>query len=257
MGTGCCMKMNSQRIIPIEQTNEEKERAFEDLKAFYKSNKSSMNQKLKLIFKEICKTGRCESEIVNLNFVDFQKARAEYLQQIIPFFQNLKVLKLWKSRLKSEGLKVISYELGRLLSLEILSLEDNSIGPDGSMYLSEALTKLKNLKELWLQINNIGIIGAAYIADAIPKLKSLEKLGIDENRIENNGAIKVVSSVKKLKNMKILGLGYNLLNDETCFNIIAILNSVGLEKIIFSGNNINEQSASKMKIQMPRTLILF
>ncbi|OMJ81557.1 hypothetical protein SteCoe_17967 [Stentor coeruleus] len=257
MGAGCCMKFNSQRIIQQGQTNEEKERAFEDLKVFYKSNKSSMNQKLKLIFKEICKTGRCESEVVNLNFVDFQKARAEYLQQIIPFFQNLKVLKLWKSRLKCEGLKVISYELGGLVSLEILSLEDNSLGSDGSMYLAEALTKLKNLKELWLQINNIGIIGAAYIADSLPKLKNLEKLGIDENRIENKGAIKVASSVKKLKNMKILGLGYNLLNDETCLNIITILNTVGLEKLIFSGNNVSEQSGSKMKVHMPKTLIIF
>lgn len=257
MGAGCCMKMESKKLVVVEKTKEEKERAFADFQLYYKTNKSFMHQKIKPIFKQICKTGKYESDIINLNFVNFQKARAEFLLQLLPYFHNLRVLKLWKSSLGSEGMKTIAYDLGFLESLEVLSLEDNSLGPDGSMYLAGALEKLKKLKELWLHINDIGMIGAACIADAIGGLKDLERLGLDENQMENKGALKIVTCAKELKNLKMLGLGYNMLTQDACLNIVALLGMLPLEKLILSGNNINEESHSSMITLLPRTLIIF
>ncbi|OMJ79088.1 hypothetical protein SteCoe_20947 [Stentor coeruleus] len=257
MGVGCCTKMDSRKQVVVQKTREEQERAFADFQLYYKTNKSFMHQKIKPIFKQVCKTGKYDSEIINLNFVNFQKARAEFLLQLIPFLQNIKVLKLWKSSLGSEGMKMISHDLGGLINLEILSLEDNSLGPDGCMHLAGALEKMKNLRELWLHINDIGMIGASCIADAVTGLKDLERLGMDENSMENKGALKVVTSVKDLKNLKMLGLGYNMLTEDACLNIVVLLGTLPLEKLILSGNNINEEIHSRMISLLPRTLIIF
>ena len=252
------MKMDtSKAIMLIQKTREEQEKAFNDFKLYYKSNKTFMHQKIRPIFKQICKVGHYELDVVNLNFVSFQKNRIEFLTYLMPYFKHLKVLKLWKSCIGNEGMKAIAKELGNLSNLEILSLEDNSLGADGCMYLTSSLEKLKLLRELWLHINDIGSVGAICLASVIGGLKDLERLGLDENTLENDGALKLISVLKNLKKVKMLGLGYNMISEDACLNIAVMLADLPLEKLILSGNNISEGSHSRFITLLPRTLIIF
>jgi len=167
----------------LVQNNQMEESKVESryLMTYYEMNKSYMNQKVQGIFNEINSKGKLERIIIDLNFVNFEKNRLEYLIRLFPYFRGIKVLKLWKSGLGCEGIKGIYKDLEHLDLLEILSFEDNDIGPIGTMYLASALESLHKLKELWLHINNIGPDGASSIASVLQHLKDLTLLGLDEN----------------------------------------------------------------------------
>jgi Ran GTPase-activating protein (RanGAP) involved in mRNA processing and transport len=250
--------MKATKTIPlIQKTKADPRRELEEVKLYFDSNKSSIHRKLHPIYEEILSTGQYKSETANLNFVNLQKTKSGMLQQVMPYFQSVKILKLWKSSLGSEGLKTISQELSSMALLEVLSLEDNSIGPDGCMYLSISLRKLINLRELWLHINEIGPVGASCLADVLGNLKNLEKLNLDENAMENKGTLKLVSKLKTMKTIKTLGLAFNGLSEDAVLNIAVILGSLSLEKLVLTGNSISEDSHSRILTLLPRTLIIF
>lgn len=242
MGTGCCIKLDPKNNNLLIREKFEKANALKDLTVYYKANKGFMNQKVRVIFKQICTTGKYESDLLNMSFVSFSKNRAEYLLQLLPYLANIRVLKLWKAGLGSEGIKIISRDLGTLHKLEVLSLEDNSIGADGCMYLASSLEKLRKLRELWLHINDVGPTGASCISDVLSSLTLLEKLGLDENAIENKGAVKIMNSLKELKKLKVLGLGYNSITQEVCLSVVRTLSCIKFEKIILSGNGITRRN---------------
>jgi Ran GTPase-activating protein (RanGAP) involved in mRNA processing and transport len=257
MGTGCCIKIDQKNNSKcIQQQELKKDQALRDLTFYYKANKSYMNQKVKLIYKQICKTGIYDLELINLSFVSFSKSRSEHLLQILPYFENVKILKLWKSGLGSEGIKIISQELENLKFLEILSMEDNSIGPNGAMYLASAIAKMIKLRELWLHINDIGATGASSIADVLINFPDLERLGLDENSIEDKGAFKIINSIKSLKKLKLLSLGYNSITPDSALELVKTLSHMPLEKLVLSGNNISEATENSLKLLMQDTLII-
>lgn len=257
MGAICCIQMNSTKRMIVQQSKEDQEKALIKFKAYYKNNKPFMHQKIRAIFKQISLTGKYEPSIVKLNFVSFLNVRVEFFTTLIPFALNLTTLKLWKTCLGSEGMKAIANDLGTLSKLEILSLEDNSIGAEGCIYLSEALKNLKKLRELWLHINDIGVVGATSLSTVIGGLKELERLELDENNIEDSGATRLVSVIEHMKNIKMLGLGYNMMTQDTCLKIAAKFTNLPLEKLIFTGNPISEESQSQFFKLLPKVLIIF
>lgn len=252
-----CTQMSTKKVTIIQKTTETKTQTHEELKNFYDSKKSAIHKKLLPFYEEVIKTGQCRSEIVNLNFIKFQKSNSEHLLNLFPYFQSIKVLKLWKTFLGSEGMKSIYSDLANFKHLEVLSLEDNSIGPDGCMYLSIALKRLENLKELWLHINDIGPSGASCLAKEIKHLDKLEKLNLDENSMENKSALKLVNAIKGFKHLKLLGLAYNKLSGDAILNIAVILGLLPLEKLTLTGNELDEGCHSRIMTLLPRTLVTF
>jgi Ran GTPase-activating protein (RanGAP) involved in mRNA processing and transport len=255
MGTGICMKTKYPKIN-VEKTKEEKAQNFQDIKTFYDLNKSTLPKKILTLYEEILKTQNVSQELVNLNFVNLQKSSPICLQVILPYFFNVKILKLWKCCLGSAGMKTISLELSELKKLEILSLEDNNLGCDGVCYLAGAFKKLTSLKELWLHINDIGPSGGICLSNSLKHLKNLEKLTLDENSIENKAALKIISSLKTLKNFKELGLGYNCISEDAILNLVVDLASHPLSKLTLCGNNISEESHSRILNILPKTLVI-
>ena len=257
MGSTCMRMTTSKRVTIIQKTKADPLRELEEVKLYYNSNKTSIHRKLYPIYDEIIKTGQYKSDSANLNFVNLQKTKSTMLHQVMPYFQSIKILKLWKSSLGCEGLKTISLELAGLSFLEVLSLEDNSIGPEGSMYLSIALRKLTNLRELWLHINEIGPVGAGYVADAVGNLGKLEKLNLDENSMENKGTLKIAAALKKGKHLKVLGLGFNGLSEDAVLNVAVMLAPLPLEKIVLTGNSVSEEAHLRLITLLPSALIIF
>jgi Ran GTPase-activating protein (RanGAP) involved in mRNA processing and transport len=258
MGVGCCIRIDAEKQRILELISQEKQkRQLEELRSFYHMNKQYMNSKIRVIFKEIYKNGSYSNETINFNFVNFQKSRSDHLFQLMPYFQNIKVLRLWKTCLGSEGIKMISKDLSHMHHLEVLSLEDNSLGEEGCMHLSIPLKNLRNLIELWLHINEIGAVGAFCIAEVLLNLKNLQKLGLDENNMENKGSLKVAMALCNLKQLKMLGIGYNLITEDALLNIAQLICDLNLEKLIVSGNTIREEMHGTLMNLLPRTLIIF
>lgn len=258
MGVSCCMRIDSEKVRRIAlRTQEEHKRQMEDLKAYYKENKVYMNAKIKAAYKTIWKTGKYDSEALNLNFVNLQKTRIEYLQVLMPYLHSIKVLKLWKCFLTCEGIKSLSNDFRYLTYLEVLSLEDNSIGSEGCISLCAPLRELKFIRELWLHINDIGSIGAFYLADTLGTMKNLQKLGLDENNMGNQGTLKLVTVAKNLKSLKEVGIGYNLLDDDALLMIAEIFSVNELHKLILSGNEMSPEIHDRILILLPKTVVIF
>lgn len=252
------MRIDSEKMRRIAlRTQEEHKRQMEDLKNYYKENKVYMNAKIKVAYKTIWKTGKYESEALNLNFVNLQKTRIEYLQVLMPYLQGIKVLKLWKCFLTSESIKSLSNDFRYLTYLEVLSLEDNSIGSEGCISLCAPLRELKYIRELWLHINDIGSVGAFYLADTLGCMKNLQKLGLDENNMGNQGSLKLVNAAKNLKSLKEVGIGYNLIDEEALLMIAEIFTLNDLHKLILSGNNLGPEAHERILILLPKTTVVF
>jgi Ran GTPase-activating protein (RanGAP) involved in mRNA processing and transport len=260
MGAGCCIRLdptnNNIQLQQLKLQNEKKEQRLRDLVLYYKANKSFMHQKIRIIYKQILKTEHFESSILNLNFVNMSASKADSLLQIIPFLENLTVLKLWKAGLGSEGMQKISKELGTLYKLEVLSLEDNSIFAQGATFLASGIRKLLHIRELWLHINDIGVAGAESLSYALQGFHELERLGLDENAMENKGAVRIIEAIKGHMNMKTIGLGYNSLWPGTCLWIAKEISHIALEKVVLSGNDVNSEIEAEIKSILPATQII-
>lgn len=254
MGVYCCGGIKYNRLVQNSQ-KEESEANSGYLMTYYEMNKNYMNQKVKVIFKEINAKGKYERTTVDLNFVNFEKNRLEYLIRLFPYFKGIKVLKLWKSGLGCEGIKAIYKDLEHLNLLEILSFEDNDIGPIGAMYLASTLENLCKLKELWLHVNNIGPDGASSIASVLEHLKDLTSLGLDDNLIERTGALKIVSALQHHQ-IKQLNLGYNAISNEACQSLGKILRHSDIDLLIISGNFATDTTLSLLSTLLPKTKII-
>ena len=257
MGVACCAKLVVNKNPSLQR--EEAERPLSQiirLASFYNVNKNFMSSKLRILFKKIAKSLKFDDTVVNLSFVNFRSRRIGQLLEILPLFTNIQNLSLWKCGLGGSGIKVIKEGLSNLRKLLVISLADNGIDSEGAMHLAYALQHLTKLKELWLHINDIGPTGAIYLTDILVNLEELEKLGIDENFIENAGSLKIAEALKASRKLKYLGLGYNNISQEVCLEILEKLKCVPLEKIVLSGNDINESAYDVIKEIVPNTEVI-
>ena len=257
MGITCCAKLVIKESPSFEREPAEiASTHIVRLSSFYHENKNFMGTKLRKLFKDISKTQEFNGNDVNLSFVNFGRAKIDQLVELLPYFTHIQHLSLWKCDLGGSSIKGIKEGLSHLQNLLILSLADNGMNSEGIMHLADALQHLRKLRELWLHINDIGPTGAVYLTDILVNLEELEKLGIDENFIENAGSLKIAEALKASRKLKYLGLGYNNISQEVCLEILEKLKCVPLEKIVLSGNDINESAYDVIKEIVPNTEVI-
>ena len=257
MGVNCCTKMVINKTPSLKKQKTDKSSLlFRRLVSYYNTNREYMNSKLLNLFSQIVTNLDFERRDVNLSFVNLRNNRVRQLVEILPYFRSIQYLSLWKSGLGRSGISAIQCGLSNLTELAVLILSDNEIDSEGTIYLARALRNLVKLKELWLDINDIGPVGAVFLADALVTLEKLEKIGIDENSIEGSGGLKIVRAIKVNHKVNHIGLGYNNISQEACFAILEELKGLPLEKVILSGNIINQSSYRVMKDLIPNAEII-
>lgn len=227
MGTACsiCMRSNDS-YKPKNQLSDLKllephslKLPREDLPAYLSSHQSSMPSKLLVLFAKVLDGSASQESCVDLRFAHLHPSGLLHLTKILPFFENLQVLKLWKTSLGPEGLTILKDVIPRF-RLEVLSLEDNHLGPQGAFILVGLFVRLKTLRELWLQINGIGHEGAQAMAEDLHLLRKLEVLALDENDICDEGANAVAMALASLPALQTLSLSQNFLTKECVRDII-------------------------------------
>ena len=190
-----------------------------DLPAYLASHQTSMPSKLLQLFAKVQDETAGQETAIDLRFTNLHTRGLMHFTKILPFFTNLKVLRLWKTGLGPEGLTTLK-ELIPLFRLEVLSLEDNHLGPQGAFILVSMFTHLKTLRELWLQINSIGHEGAAAMAEDLHMLRNLESLALDENDLCDSGAKPIMLAVASLPSLQSLSLSHNFLTKDCVREII-------------------------------------
>lgn len=191
----------------------------EDLPAYLSSHQASMPSKLLVLFAKVLDGSASQESCVDLRFSHLHSSGLLHLTKILPFFENMQVLKLWKTSLGPEGLSQLKDVIPRF-RLEVLSLEDNHLGPQGAYILVGLFARLKTLRELWLQINGIGHEGAQAMAEDLHVLRKLEVLAMDENEICDNGANAIVRTFASLPVLQTVSLSQNFITKECIRDII-------------------------------------
>lgn len=218
-----------------------------DLPSYLTSHQASMPSKLLVLFAKVLDDSASTESTVDLRFTHLKSNSLLHFTKILPFFENLKVLKLWKTSLGPEGLSALK-ELIPRFRLEVLSLEDNHLGPQGAFILIGLFARLKTLRELWLQINSIGREGALAMAEDLHLLRRLELLAMDENDIGDEGANALARTFASLPELHTVSLNQNFLTKGCIRDIIQRIRTLPRAvKVNLKGNLKDEELGDLLK----------
>lgn len=217
-----------------------KDPSISELQRFYEEESQYMNRKVKGYFEEVLAGNAPTTTEVNIKFINLGEEGSMHLIKVLPYFSNLKSLRLWKTKLGIEGAKLLSGVLGKLSQLEILSLEDNELKTEGTSYIAQALVSLPLISELYLHVNKMGYEGVVALKESFIYKTNLKVLTMDENYILKPGLVDLLASLcKTLNKLTLLGLSFNQLGDEGVRELLRYLPEMpNLKKLTLSGNNL-------------------
>lgn len=255
MGTSCsiCLcakeasrpKTNLNELKLLDQHSMKLPRG--DMQAYLTSHQASIPSKLLALFVKVLDDSAFSESTVDLRFTHLHASSLQHFTKILPYFENLKVLKLWKTSLGPEGLSCLK-DLIPKFRLEVLSLEDNHLGPQGAFILIGLFARLKTLRELWLQINSIGHEGAQAMAEDLHLLRKLEILAMDENDICDEGANALALTFASLPVLHTVSLSQNFLTKGCVRDIIQRVRAIPrIAKVNLKGNLKEEDLGDLLK----------
>lgn len=240
MGACAGKKENKQAVQPAPKLFKQGDE-LTDLQRLFEEESSFMNRKVKGYF-EIALAGKAATTSeINMKFLNLGETGALHLTKVLPFYTNLKSLRLWKTKLGIEGAKLLSSALPAVSKLEVLSLEDNELKTEGTSYIAQALPSLPLLTELYLHVNKMGQEGVIALSKPLTILTNLQVLTLDENQIGKSGLLVLLSALSKgFTQLTLLGLAFNQLGDEGVRELMDCLPRMSkLKKLTLSGNNLS------------------
>ena len=260
MGT-CSSKRRSQSVITPKFTSSTY-RTFskssvirgdlEKVKEAYAQWELRMHKRVRDSYRAVMNEEVTGATDLNLKFTPLDSDGAMLLCLILPFYESLISLRLWKTRLGPAGCLHLSKALACLPQLVLLSIEDNAIGPAGIKSLSVGLRSVPGLEEFFLHANNIQQEGCLSLSALVSDLPRLRNLTVDENNIGDQGAIGLLRALSGGgSELKLLGLGYNKLTERTAREMVLALAKMRmLRKVTFGGAGVGE----KCKLELQNTL---
>lgn len=224
----------------------------EQVKEVYAQWELRMHRRVRECYRAVINEEVAERTDLSLKFAPLDKEGAQHFCMLLPFYDSLLSLRLWKTQLGPTGCVHLSKALSSLPQLRLLSIEDNAIGPAGMKSLSQGLRAVPGLEELFLHANSLKPEGGEALAVLVPDLPRLRTLTVDENSLEDQAAIDLVRALGLARTgLKLLGLGYNKLTDRTAREMVLALQKLRtLRKVTFGGANVDKG----LKLELQNTL---
>jgi len=224
----------------------------EKVKEVYAQWETSIHRRMRECYRAVINQEVAAVMDLDLKFVPLDRVGAEHLCLLLPFYDSLVSLRLWKTRLGPNGCMHLSKALFSLPQLRTLSIEDNAIGPTGMQSLSQGLRAVPNLEELYLHANGLQPEGGRVLAALVSYLPRLRSLTVDENGIKDEAAIALIRALSLEKTeLRLLGLGYNELTERTAKEMLGTLLKMGtLRKVTFGGASVGKE----LKLELQNTL---
>ncbi|MBS0290824.1 MAG: hypothetical protein JSS07_12415 [Proteobacteria bacterium] len=177
------------------------------------------------------------------NFITTSK-----LNQLIPFFENMEVEKLFLdiNHIDSEG-GISLAKILKLTKFKALSLSLNELGSGCAKMLGQGVRD-SVIDSLCLRYNNLGFFGAIELMKALsgPTKSSLLNLDLGGNKLGSFGLYRLGQWVNKTQ-IRTLDLSDNNLGTQGFLELLQGLNgNTLLEKLIVTENNIGNDSAPKI-----------
>lgn len=219
------------------------------VKEIYTHQEFHMHKRVRACFQAVINEEVATTADLNLKFTPLDGDGAQHVSLILPFYESLLSLRLWKTHLGTPGCACLAKALQALPQLQLLSLEDNLIDAPGIRALSQGLKSLIDLQELYLHDNRLKPEGGLILSTLLPHFPKLRTLTVDENGLEDASTIEILHSICKTElPIKLLGLGYNKLTETTANELFRSLGLVTtLKKITFGGTKMGANA--KMELQ--------
>lgn len=151
---------------------------------------------------------------------------------------------LYRNRLCSEGIKLITKVLQNNFFLEKIDLSSNSIKNEGLKYIVNGLTSNLNLQSLIIPNNEINEKGVLYLESKLQTCK-LRHLNISCNPIGNNGIISLGNCIGGIKLSEISSLNFSecaVTFDAFCTFIKKISKNQKIQTLIANRNNLSSEN---------------
>jgi len=223
------------------------------LRETFELSEARMHKRLRECYRAVLGQEVGKVTDLNLKFTPLDLEGARHLATVLPFYNSLLSLRLWKTRIGPTGCPLLSQALSSLPQLRLLSIEDNAIGPTGISALSQGLRSIPGLEEFFLHANSLQPEGGRALATLIPYLPRLRNLTVDENSIEDQAAIQLIRVLcEGVEELRLLGLGYNRLTERTAREMMGRLHKMKqLRKVTFRGAAISEGLKLELSSSLP------
>lgn len=258
---GTCGGKKKLQVATEKSTSQETggRNTLSDLRKLYDEENHYMNRKVKSYY-EVALSGDTSTTLdINMKFINLGESGAMHLSKVLPFFINLKSLRLWKTKLGVDGAKLLATALPKMKQLEVLSLEDNEIKAEGVSYIAKTLPALPVLHELYLHVNKMGQEGISALSTTFSSKTDLRVLTVDENQISKNGlGILLASLTQTRKTITLLGLAFNMLGNDGARLLFPVIKEMPeLKKLTLAGNNLSPEVEEELKAMAPNVDFLF
>lgn len=252
---GSCVAKKSQldTISPRQQIS------LEALQQYFEDSRVDMNAKLHPYFqKALDKRSKGEAELA-IKFIQLGGTQSEHLARVLPFYSNLKSLRLWKTRLGVEGARTLAPALTALRHLEMLSLEDNQLQTEGVQLLAVSLKQLSRLQSLILHVNQINSEGGKALAAVCSSHTKLQELLLSENYLGAVGMAALAAGLLACAgSLRVLELAHNSLQQQGGQHLLQVLPRLPvLEKVVLTGNQLGEVLEREMFHKAPTVHFYF
>jgi len=254
MGT-CVSKKTTQldTITPRGQLR------LDELRQYFEASQNDISSKLLPYYQKALGKG-CKGEFeVAIKFVPLSRVQSEHLAHVLPFYSNLKSLRLWKTQLGVEGAKALAPALAALKQLEILSLEDNQLQTEGLQALASSITLLTKLQTLVLHVNQINSEGGKTLASLCSSNHKLQELLLSENQLGPAGMGALVEGLLSCAgSLRALEVAHNSLQRQGAQHLLHVLPRLPvLEKVVLTGNQLGEDMERELFVKAPTVHFYF
>lgn len=247
---GTCVSKKTTQLDTISPRGQVR---LDELRQYFEVSQNDISPKLLPYFqKALNKDCKGESEVA-IKFVPLGSGQSEHLAHVLPFYSNLKSLRLWKTQLGVEGAKALAPALAALRQLETLSLEDNRLQTEGLQALAVSLKLLSKLQSLVLHVNQINPEGGKTLASLCSSHNKLQELLLSENQLGSAGMSALVEGLLSCAgSLRTLELAHNSLQRQGAQHLLHVLPRLPmLEKVVLTGNQLGEDMERELFLKAP------
>ena len=253
---GACVSKKTTQLDTISARGPVR---LEELRQYFEASQSEISPKLLPYFQKALGKG-CKGEAdISIKFVSLKREQGEHFAHVLPFYTNLKSLRLWKTQLGVEGARALAPALVGLKQLETLSLEDNGLQTEGLLALSASLKLLTKLQNLVLHVNQISPEGGKTLAILCQSHSKLQELLLSENQLSAVGMGDLVEGLLACAgSFRVLEVAHNSLQRQGAEHLLHALPRLPvLEKVVLSGNQLSEDTERELFLKAPTVHFYF
>jgi Leucine-rich repeat (LRR) protein len=226
-----------------------------ELEQYYSNVHTLVIPKVRTLYQEVMGHRSEGIQELSLQFTSLHEGQAVPLARVLIFYPDIRILRLWKTRLGAAGMRAVAEALPHLEVLESLGLEDNSLADEGMISLSEGIRPLARLRELFVQINAISDTGLGTLLSGLTDKPNLTILNLSENQITAKSLAELLDTCGTT--LKVLDLARNCLGAEGAKLLCEQLPGLKrLEKLLIGGNGLGDEAERQLMTVFGRVQVL-